>query len=92
MFQTVPDSEIAGETILIEQADETQSTQSGLVHRFDMAIEEPSVGTIGVTAMDLIILIDAEDMELPRRDAQTTTTGGVRKVEMPGGLFQSITL
>lgn len=87
-----PDSEIAGKPILIEQSDESQTTQSGLVHRFDMAIEEPAVGTIGMAAVDLIILIDPKDMELSGGDSQTAPAGGVSHMEIACGLFHPIAL
>lgn len=85
-------SEIAGEPILIEQSDESQTAQTGLVHRFDMTIEKPPVGTIGMTAVDLMILVDAEDMELSCGHSQTSPTGGIGQVEMIGGLFDPIAL
>ena len=88
----VPYSEIARKPILIEQSDESQTAQSGLVHRFDMAIEEPPVGTIGMTTVDLIVLIDSEDMELSGGDAQTPPAGGVSHMKISCGLFNPITL
>lgn len=57
-----------------------------------MAIEKPSVGAVGVAAVDFVILIDPKNMELPGSDAQTTPTGGIRQMEITRRLFQPITL
>jgi hypothetical protein len=49
---------------LFKESDETQTTQSGLVHGFHVAIEKPAIGPVGMTAVDFIILIDPENMKL----------------------------
>ena len=57
-----------------------------------MAIEKPTIGPVGMTAMDLIILVDPEDMELPGGDPQTTPARRVGHMQIRGGLLYPVAL
>ena len=57
-----------------------------------MPIKKPAIGAVGMTAVNLIILIDSKDMKLPGSNAQTTPTSGISQVEVRGGLFYPLTL
>ena len=45
-----------------------------------------------MTTMDLIILVDPEDMELPGGDTQTTPARRVGHMQIRGGLFYPVAL